>query len=342
VPYLRAARRLGIPSALCVASWDNLTTTGVIHELPDLVTVWNEPQREEAVELHGVPAERVAVTGAPRFDEWFDAEPASSHAEFCARVGLPADRPYLLYVGSHKFTAPDEAAWVSRWLTALRRSGHAELSDVPVLVRPHPAGAFGIGEPQLAELPGVAVYTGDGFADYYDSIHHAGAVVGINTSAMIEAAAVGRGVYVHLAKRYRATQEGSLHFDHLRHAGGGLIVTSERMDEHARALAAALRGDDDEGAAERARSFLGAFIRPRGLDRPASPIMADALRELASTPVHPSGPVLDDVADAVAATLERAGSRRPVSARRDRRSAPRASRASRADGAGRAPSPPPR
>jgi len=318
VPYLRAARRLGIPSALCVASWDNLTTTGVIHERPDLVMVWNAAQREEAERLHGIPAEHVAVTGAPRFDAWFDATPATSREEFCGRIGLPADRPYILYVASHKFTAPGEAAWISRWLAAMRRSGHPELRDVPVLVRPHPAGAFEISERQLTEIPGVVVYIGDGFADYYDSIYHAAAVVGINTSAMIEAAAVGRGIYVHLAKRYRDTQDGSLHFDHLRHAGGGLIVATDRMDEHAAEVAAALRGDDDEAAARRASSFLTAFIRPRGLDRPATPIMVEALRELASTPVEPAGPVIDDVADTLAATLGRGGSE-PTPRKRARR-----------------------
>src|SRR5918911_248558 len=63
VEFERAANRMGIPTCLCVASWDNLTNKGLIHELPDLVTVWNEPQREEAVRLHGVPEERIVITG---------------------------------------------------------------------------------------------------------------------------------------------------------------------------------------------------------------------------------------------------------------------------------------
>jgi hypothetical protein len=46
--YVRAARKRGIPSVLCVGSWDHLTTKGLIHEVPDRVVVWNEAQRGEA------------------------------------------------------------------------------------------------------------------------------------------------------------------------------------------------------------------------------------------------------------------------------------------------------
>ena len=54
VGYVRAARALGIPSVLCVGSWDHLTTKGIIHDVPDVVTVWNEAQRREASAIHGV------------------------------------------------------------------------------------------------------------------------------------------------------------------------------------------------------------------------------------------------------------------------------------------------
>jgi hypothetical protein len=311
VLYLRAARHLGIPSALCVASWDNLPSKGLIHEVPDLVTVWNEAQRDEAVELHGVPAERVAVTGAPRFDRWFDHAPTQSREEYCERLGLPADRPHILYVGSTRFKRSlDEGAWITRWVSGLRESGHPELADVPVVVRPHPKRTLHSdtkGARRLANTPGIVVHPPDGadvvseetLSEFYDSLYHASAVVGINTSAMIEAAIVGKGVHVLLAKAYREIQEDCPHFQHLRSVGGGLIVESKSMEEHARGLARALRGDDAEEAAERARSFVAAFIRPHGLDRPATPIMVDALRDLAVRQRVNAEPRMDDLADAL-------------------------------------------
>ena len=58
VEFLKSARRLGVPAAPCVASWDNLTNKGLLKFAPERVFVWNEVQRREAVELHGIPPER--------------------------------------------------------------------------------------------------------------------------------------------------------------------------------------------------------------------------------------------------------------------------------------------
>ena len=68
---IKTARELGIPSTLLVWSWDNLSSKAVLHEHPDHVFVWNELQAREAIELHGVPAARVEVVGAPNFDRFF-------------------------------------------------------------------------------------------------------------------------------------------------------------------------------------------------------------------------------------------------------------------------------
>jgi hypothetical protein len=332
VLYLRAARRLGIPSALCVASWDNLPSKGLMHELPDLVTVWNEAQRDEAVRLHGVPRERVVVVGAPRFDRWFDHGPTESREEYCARLGLAPQRPHILYVGSTRFKGSlDEGAWIARWVTGLRESGHPELRDVPVVVRPHPKRSLhsdSKGARRLAHTPGLVVHPPNGsevadqatLSEFYDSLHHAGAVVGINTSAMIEAAIVGRGVHVPLVKAYRSIQEDCPHFNHLRSVGGGLIVDTDDMEEHARGLARALRGEEAEEAAQRGRSFVASFIRPNGIDRPATPATVDALRSLAEKGV-PSEPETNDLAEELRSMLLPDAPRRAArnAARRARR-----------------------
>ena len=68
--FVKAARALGIPSACPVFSWDNLSNKGMMHERPDRTFVWNELQRQEAIELHGVDAGTVVATGAPRFDSF--------------------------------------------------------------------------------------------------------------------------------------------------------------------------------------------------------------------------------------------------------------------------------
>jgi hypothetical protein len=117
IDYLRAARSLGIPTALCVWSWDHLSSKAVIREMPDRVFVWNDTQKQEALDLHDVPAERIVVTGAQCFDKWFDRAPSRDRATFCRQVGLPADRPILLYVCSAPFSgSPPEVPFVIDWV----------------------------------------------------------------------------------------------------------------------------------------------------------------------------------------------------------------------------------
>ena len=142
--YLRAAKRLGIPTCFCVASWDNLTNKGLLHERPDRMTVWNEDQRREAVELHGIPAASIAVTGAPAYDHWFGRRPSRDRGELLGALGSP-DAPYVLYVGSSPFLAPNEGASIGRWLGALARAG---LRAPGVLVRPHPLNPLRGGGPE--------------------------------------------------------------------------------------------------------------------------------------------------------------------------------------------------
>jgi hypothetical protein len=44
--YLHAGRALGIPTIGYVNSWDNLTSKGTVHVLPDVYIVWNEPSHK--------------------------------------------------------------------------------------------------------------------------------------------------------------------------------------------------------------------------------------------------------------------------------------------------------
>jgi len=284
---VRAARARRVPTALCVTSWDNLTNKGLIRPPLDAVLVWNEAQRREAVELHGVPADRVVATGAHSYDHWFSWRPSRSRAALCAELGLPADRPLLLYLCSSTFIAPDERPFVRRWLGALRH-GPASLRDAAVIVRPHPSQPALWAEEDLRDLGPVAVWPREGTspqaaaskADYFDSLHACDAAVGINTSALIELAIVGRPAFTVLDPEFRATQEGTLHFSHLTDAGGGILTVAPDLPAHVEQLAAAL-ADGSAGARER-ESFLRAFVRPHGLDVAGAPRMADAIEALAA------------------------------------------------------------
>jgi hypothetical protein len=321
VDYVKAARQLGVRSALCVASWDNLTSKGLIRVVPDHVVVWNEAQKTEAVTLHGVAPERVVITGAQVFDRWFDAKPSRDRQTFCREMGLDPSRPFVLYVGSSMFIAPDEVPFVERWLARLRRSDDPAVASLGVLLRPHPANARQWRTFDVAEWGNVAVWPPIGSdpngpdvqRDYFDSMFHSAAVVGINTSAQIEAGIVGRPVFTIRDAEFAHSQAGTLHFHHLVDPGAGLVHDAATLEDHAAQLAAVLRAPDSGAANHR---FVRAFIRPFGEATPAAPIFADAIGRLAALRQPPPTPsswrVLRPVVFVAARVARRLAEDRPL------------------------------
>ncbi|MEW6319635.1 MAG: hypothetical protein AB1635_00950 [Acidobacteriota bacterium] len=294
VDYVRAAKRLGIPTVLCVGSWDHLTTKGLVHEVPDAVTVWNEAQRDEAAELHGIPKDIVTVTGSPAYDHWFEARPSLSRDAFAARIGLPADREIILYVCSSPFIAPREVRFVKRWLQAIRESADPRLREIAVLVRPHPQNADQWRDVQWDELGPVAIFPRLGAnpvdehsrADYYHSMYFSSAVVGVNTSALIESGIVGRPVYSPRTAEFAGTQEGTLHFRHLQHVSGGLLTIAADLPSHVAQLQQLV--DTPIAARRTDRAFIQSFIRPLGLDRAVAPALADVIERVGSRRTSPA------------------------------------------------------
>jgi hypothetical protein len=292
VEWIKAARAGGVRTAVCVASWDNLTNKGLLRVEPDLVVVWNEAQKREAVEFHYIPESKIAVTGAQLFDRWFEKQLTRGREAFCARVGLRDTRPFVLFTGSSSFISDSQAevAFVRRWVAALRASGDRILQDANILVRPHPYNCHLWSDDPVADLPGVSVFPRHGYNpidpenrdDFFDSLYHSAAVVGINTSAMIEAAIVGRPVCSLLAEEFSGTQEGTIHFHHLLPQNGGFLRIAPTIGEHVRQLSECL--NRPEVVRAETERFVASFIRPHGVARPATPIFADVVEALSRAP----------------------------------------------------------
>jgi hypothetical protein len=283
--WVRAAHRLGIGTMLCVHGWDNLTNKGLMHALPDRVVVWNEAHRREAIELHGSPAGSVIVAGAWPYDHWFGWRARRARPDFCRELGLPGDRAMLLYVCSSSFIAERELPAVRRWIRALRSAEDPRVAMSNVIVRPHPLNGDEWGEPSFAELPGVRVFPPWGAdpvdepsrSDYFDSIVNADAVVGINTSALIESAIVGRPALALPDPEFRSSQDELPHFRELV-GDDGIVKVAASMAEHVAQLGQALSNSAAE--AERRRRFIEAFIRPQGGSPSPSQRVVAAIEEL--------------------------------------------------------------
>lgn len=289
---LKAARVLEIPVAAAIMSWDHLSSKALLHIVPDQVIVWNDVQKREAVEMHGLPADRVALTGAQCYDQWFTRTPERSREQFCASMGLDPSVPFVLWVHSALSPTPNppEPVLVRRWIDALRASADPCLRSLGVLVRPHPERIKEWAGVSLDGVNNVACHgrnpiDAESKHDYFDAIYYSSAVIGLVTSAFLEAAIVGRPVLTLTLPEYRMHQEEMIHFQYLLTVEGGLLHTAPDLDSHFRQLgqAIALRGARDE----RNRRFLSAFVRPTGLDLPATPAFVDALERLYREGCHP-------------------------------------------------------
>jgi hypothetical protein len=91
-----------------------------------------------------------------------------------------------------------------------------------------------------------------------------------------------------LAEEFAGTQEGTIHFHHLLPENGGCVRIASTIDEHVRQLSDWLR--DPAAAQAETQRFIASFIRPHGVDRPATPVFVDAVERLAAAPPPPPQP----------------------------------------------------
>ena len=287
VEVLRSARAFGARTAICVASWDHLSSKARISEMPDKVFVWNGTQKTEATTLHAVPESRVVVTGAQCYDQWFGRGPGRSRDVFCHTLGLPADRPFLLYACSALSPeAPTEARFIQRWIESLRASDDPVLRTAGVLVRPHPQRLAEWREVDLSHLPDVVIYGSHPLdtqskEDYFDSLYHSSAVVGLLTSVFLEASILGKPVHTLVLPEFVERQSSLFHFPYLLSVGGGLLRAAHSFAEHEAQLAASLR---EPVRPDLNASFVQAFIRPAGLDVPATDVFVSAVEAFGAEP----------------------------------------------------------
>jgi hypothetical protein len=127
-------------------------------------------------------------------------------------------------------------------------------------------------------------------------------------------------VFTVLDAEFSGTQEGTLHFRHLQNVNGGLLHVARTLPEHYGQVADLLTGRT--AVDDRARRFVEAFIRPRGLGVPAAEVFADAIEaEGRLGPTRPVGeavlaPVWRSVLSPLAVAAQAAAYRRREAARR--------------------------
>ena len=136
VPFLLAARRLGIRQIGYVASWDHTVGKGVITPYADRYVVQNDIMRDDLARYHAIARDRVVVTGWPQTDVYHRPRPRTDYETLLRSFGLPPERPLVLVMGNTPTNAPYERHFVERmvgWWDEAGLRGRFSL-----LFRPHP------------------------------------------------------------------------------------------------------------------------------------------------------------------------------------------------------------
>jgi len=281
--YLKAGVGAKILTVLPAISWDYLTTKTLIYPHPDLLLVWNAPQIEEAATHHGIPREKISVIGSAQFDGWFkDLGPSMAREEFGKKNGLDISAPFIVYLGSSFNVAQDERWLVEKLVLALRSSGNQTLQKVQVVLRPHPMNYkyyqnFNLPWTAIIPKQGAIPDTREARQLFFDTVYFSSAVIGINTSAMLESAILGKPLISFIAERYQKTQSEAVHFQALLRANAMELVSTP--EEFSSAVTKILHGKDLRKEAR--EKFVLEFIRPQGLNKSAGSAAADEIEKLA-------------------------------------------------------------
>ncbi len=136
---LPATRRLGIPFAVLINSWDNPSAKATCTGHPDRLAVWGEQTRQQAIDYLRMPPERVIAMGAAQF-QVYRTPAVESEADLRRQFGVPEGCRLLLYAGS------GAGGHETEYLLELERGvASGALGNAHVIYRPHPwrAGLVG-------------------------------------------------------------------------------------------------------------------------------------------------------------------------------------------------------
>jgi hypothetical protein len=137
-----SARRSGRATVTSIISFDNPTTRERLVVRSPTTAVWNRHNRDQLVRTYpDLDPASIVITGAPQFDLHRRPELLVDRDEWCRRLGLPSDRPVILYGAGPSLMLPGEARLVAMIDDAI------ESGAVPgrpfLLVRRHPADPAG-------------------------------------------------------------------------------------------------------------------------------------------------------------------------------------------------------
>jgi hypothetical protein len=155
IPVMLAARKLGIPTATFIYSWDNLPK-GRMAVYADHFFVWSDFMRSEMHRYYPEVAEnRIHIVGTPQFEHYFNPELLQTRSEFFKELGIDPNRPILCFSGDDVSTSPHDPDYLADIAEALLKL--PEATRPQLLFRRCPVDRSRRYDAVLAEYPWIVV-----------------------------------------------------------------------------------------------------------------------------------------------------------------------------------------
>ncbi|MEJ1161650.1 capsular polysaccharide export protein, LipB/KpsS family [Prosthecomicrobium sp. N25] len=163
----------------------------------DYALVWGGMQRRIFTE-RGYPADRVVLTGSPKFDIFHDYRPMLDRVGFAAMYGLDPARPIVLFAGQPLDSQVDSQRYaLSRQTEAIEDLlDVAEDKGIQVVIRQPPAKKVILSNEQRSRIEDSTDFAIDGPVKFSlppeEAIYHAAAILSVNSTMLFEAVLMGR------------------------------------------------------------------------------------------------------------------------------------------------------
>lgn len=130
------AKKRNVPVFCIILSWDNLYSRGPLCRRPDVMMVWSDEMKKQAIEIHDFPEKNIEVVGALQF-KFYDAIPTSIEINNVKnKLGIDLNQEYIAYVCGARTASYD----VEDILEMKRVIDASKYKNCKIVVRPHPQG----------------------------------------------------------------------------------------------------------------------------------------------------------------------------------------------------------
>ena len=225
---VKSLLKMKIPYCVLTLTWDNLSTKGIFQFQPEKLLVWNKEQSEDAKNLHGLPAEKIVICGAPFFDKWKNFTQINKKSKLTNHRTKSTSTLRIVYLGSSANIIKDETQLIETIRNQLNQSSVYAVRNSKLYVRYHPANwqqGSNLNH-QGIEIPasmGTLPSAQNEIEEFAALLLNSHCCIGVNTSAMIDAVLLGKVVFSPLISKSRLKQAKSLHYQRMVSTGAVVV-----------------------------------------------------------------------------------------------------------------------